>query len=192
MGGDDWSLQFGAIDDARRIARFAPRVLASSSQIRKVVGSIASLVESLRSSLAKNALRCMGELFAALGKRMDQYLDAFLPVVLKRGADTNVFISDEAEATLREVCQHASETKALAPALAAPQTASQRYVFKRCRVWPCWHNGCVGRVPQHAIRCKPLLRPLVRPSSTPTGTCGSWHAWSLPCCPRRSYFRNFL
>jgi hypothetical protein len=94
-------------------------VLASSSQIRKLVGSIASLVESLRSSLAKNALRCMGELFAALGKRMDQYLDAFLPVVLKRGADTNVFISDEAEATLREVCQHASETKALAPVLAA-------------------------------------------------------------------------
>jgi len=116
---DDWSLQFGAIDDARRLARFAPRVLVSSGQTRKLVGSIASLVESLRSSLAKNALRCMGELFAALGKKMDQCLDAFLPVVLKRAADTNVFISEEAGATLREICWHAGDAKALAPALAA-------------------------------------------------------------------------
>ncbi|CAK0824966.1 unnamed protein product [Prorocentrum cordatum] len=131
---DDWSLQFGAIDDARRIARFAPRVLASSGQIRKLVGSIASLVESLRSSLAKNALRCMGELFATLGKRLDQYLDAFLPVVLKRGADTNVFISDEAEATLREVCQHASEAKVLTPALAA---ASNRHPKIRVQALSC-------------------------------------------------------
>merc|ERR1712032_839742 len=116
---DDWSVQFEAIDDTRRLARFAPRVLISSSHFRKSMGSIISLAGSLRSSLAKNALRCMGELFAALGKRMDQELDASMPVVLKRGADTNIFIADEAEGTLREICKYASEAKALAPALTA-------------------------------------------------------------------------
>lgn len=109
----DWAEQFGAIDDARRLVKYAPRALANVSHLRKCVALITTLVDSLRSALAKNALRCAAELFMSFGRRMDQEVDLTVPVILRRAADTNSFIAEEAEAALREVCKVASEPKLL-------------------------------------------------------------------------------
>lgn len=114
----DWSEQFAAIDDARRLTRFAPRLLASG-HLHKLTGLIASLADSLRSTLAKNALRCTGELFVAFGKKMDPDIELCLAATMRRAADTNVFIAEEAEVALRELCRSASEAKLLPQALAA-------------------------------------------------------------------------
>lgn len=114
----DWASQFRAIDDARRLARFTPRLLVGGKHLRKLVTLVAALADSLRSALAKNGLRCIGELFAVFGPRLDAELEVCLQVGFRRAADTQSFISEEAEATLREVCKAATEAKVLTPLLA--------------------------------------------------------------------------
>jgi len=139
-----WAEQFKAIDDTRRLARFEPRLLASGGRLRKIVALIAQLVESLRSALAKNALRCISELFATFGPRLDHEIDLSLPAILRRAADTNSFISDEAEAALREVCRSATEAKLVAPVLAG---ASHRKAEIRAHaVW------CVAMLVQRSLQ----------------------------------------
>lgn len=115
---DDWSVQFGAIDDVRRLTRFAPKAVVVGGHLRKTASLITTLIDSLRSALAKNALRCMGELFLTFGKRMDVELDISIPVMMKRAADTNAFIAEEAEVCLRELCKAATESKLVTPFLA--------------------------------------------------------------------------
>lgn len=136
LGADaDWNAQFQAIDDMRRLARHAPRLVASDrARLRKVVSLVVALADSLRSALAKNALRCIAELFAALGSRMDPDLDPVLSALLRRAADTNAFISEEADVSLREACRLAgSDARLLVPVQA---TLSHRRPELRARaVW---------------------------------------------------------
>merc|ERR1711966_450031 len=110
----------GAIDEVRRIAFFAPKTLlpstggnSSSGKLREVVECIIALAESLRSAIAKNALRCLAELYLSYGSRLDSELEAALTSCLRRAADTNSFISDEAQQSLREICGTATESRLL-------------------------------------------------------------------------------
>lgn len=132
LSSEDWSEQFGAIDDVRRLACFCPTLLAGDS-LRKIVGAIAELTESLRSAPAKNALRCLGELFASFGRHMNLEVDVCFSAVLKRSADTNVFISAEAEITMCEVCRSAPE-KPLMPLVLAAATNRQAGI-RKSGVW---------------------------------------------------------
>lgn len=129
----EWSDQFAAISEARRLVQHAPKAVMSGGHLRKMVALITTLMDSLRSALAKNALLCVGELFAKFGRRMDPELELSLPVILKRAVDTNSFIAEEAEWSLREVCKAASETK-LMPHLLTSATNRQPRVRERS-IW---------------------------------------------------------
>lgn len=142
--GADWSEQFGAIDDARRLSRFAPRLLVGCGQVKRLVSVIVGLVESLRSALAKNALRCAGELFASLGRKMDSEIELCVPAILRRAADTNAFIAEEAEAALREVCRTASEVRLLTQLLAG--AAHRRAEIRARATW------CLAMLAQRQLR----------------------------------------
>lgn len=108
----DWAAQFQALDDARRLVRHVPKlIVADRARLKKLVALVVALADSLRSTLAKNALRCLGELFLLLGPRMDSELDGVLAALLRRAADTNAFISDEAEATLVEAMRAGTEAR---------------------------------------------------------------------------------
>jgi len=133
LGGSEWSEQFTAIDDARRLVHYAPKSLALGGHLRKTAALITTLIDSLRSALAKNALRCMGEMFATFGKRMDPEIELTLPVVMKRASDTNGFIADEAEGTLREVCKVATEAKLLPSLMTA--VANRQPRFRERSIW---------------------------------------------------------
>jgi len=128
-----WSEQFEAINDARRLARYAPRALESSGHFKRLVGLVAALADSLRSALAKNAIRCIGEFFAPFGKRMDAEINVCLPVIFRRGVDTNVFIASEAETALCEMFRTASEPKLLSVVLAS--LAHRRHEIRAKAVW---------------------------------------------------------
>lgn len=130
---DDWAVQFAALDDSRRLACHAPKLLVAGGGLRKMVGLVTGLVDSLRSALAKNALRCMGELFVTFGRRLDVEIDICVPALLRRAADTNSFIAEEAECTLREVCKAATEAKLLPPLLAAAANRQPR--VRQQAVW---------------------------------------------------------
>lgn len=51
------------------------------------------MVESLRSSVSKNALLALNDLIKLFQKQIDTDLDLVFDKVIKKAADTNVFIS---------------------------------------------------------------------------------------------------
>jgi hypothetical protein len=45
-------------------------------------------------------------MFVFLKRCMEPYLDSLLKILLKRGSDTNTFISDEADKALSQMCNN--------------------------------------------------------------------------------------
>jgi hypothetical protein len=80
---------------------------------KDTLNELIKLVDSLRSQLAKGGLQTFVELFKNLKKSMDCTLDAALPHMVRRAADTNQFISQEAEIACLAACQYCTETKVL-------------------------------------------------------------------------------
>ena len=53
-----------------------------------------------RSSLAKNAMIALKEMLSKLKKGIDPDVEAFMPTLMKRSADTNLFIAEEGKQCL--------------------------------------------------------------------------------------------
>lgn len=124
----DWVAQFRAMDDFRRLMKHTPRLLIGKDggRLRKLVGCVVSMADNLRSTLAKNGLRCVAELFSAFGttRYMDLELENCLQVAFKRSVDKNTFIAEEADITLIEIIKAANEAKLPTPLLSS--AASRR------------------------------------------------------------------
>lgn len=57
-------------------------------------------------------------MFIFLKRCMEPYLDNLIKILLKKGSDTNSFISDEADQALVSLCNSCSDTKVLQIVLA--------------------------------------------------------------------------
>lgn len=68
-------------------------------------------VESLRSTVAKNALLGFKDLFETLKKSLDSELDHILSATMKKATDTNIFLSKAAEDVLIAIAENSSESK---------------------------------------------------------------------------------
>lgn len=159
-GASDWAGQFAALDEIRRLTAFAPTVLVSAGGsngsgggLGSIVESVVSLAESLRSALAKNALRCLGELFVGYGPRLNAKLDLSVQACVRRCADSNRFIADEADQTLREICHAASEGHLLGSLLRS--LAGRKAAGLRSKV--VWGLAMFAqRLGQRASKCRDL------------------------------------
>jgi hypothetical protein len=60
--------------------------------------------------------------FENLGKKADPILDNVIPMLLKKAADTNAFIAEEAEKALVKACETCSESKIISAALTLSKT----------------------------------------------------------------------
>lgn len=116
----DWLGQCSALDDVRRLAAFTPGVLLSSKDAASSILELTlTLADSPRSALARNALRCLAELFLGTAQAVDQRLEATLATCLRRASDTNQFISEEGDQALREICRSANLGRLICSLLAA-------------------------------------------------------------------------
>lgn len=72
---NDWNKQFEALDGLRRLIKnhhdFYPSI---SQSLPGIMPEILKLIESLRSSVAKNAMITLSEMCEAMKKSMDAYL----------------------------------------------------------------------------------------------------------------------
>ena len=91
----EWSATFKALDTLRRVAAHHGDVIGKK-ELHTLLLSVLKAVNNLRSSVSKNALLCLGDLFQGLRRRMDPEVVAVLPDLLKRCADTNKFVNAEA------------------------------------------------------------------------------------------------
>lgn len=110
LNSDHWRTQFDAIDIFRRLAQFHTDTVPAvtlSAMIRAVVKSC----DCLRSSIAKNSLMCVREVWFyfsdldSVKRTLDAAVSEACAVVLKRGADvSNAFISEEADKAFQCLC----------------------------------------------------------------------------------------
>ena len=62
------------------------------------------LLESMRSSLLKNLLMAIKDMFTYLKRCMEPFLEKIIKILLRRAGDTNVFISEEGDLAIEAMC----------------------------------------------------------------------------------------
>lgn len=107
-----WAEQFEMMKTLRKLLTSHREVL-NQVPLRGVIFQLLKWADSLRSSLSKNALIVLGELSSQSSHVVEPELEHILSTVLRRSADTNAFISEEAEKALILACTHCSENKVI-------------------------------------------------------------------------------
>jgi hypothetical protein len=118
LSSGEWEDQFEGLTELRQIAIHTPETIMTS--LATLVKHVAKHIDNLRSSVAKNAMMAIATLCIqpALGKRMEVELDQVFALVLKRAADTNLFLSTSAGETLDAVVLGCAANKVVALSLA--------------------------------------------------------------------------
>lgn len=107
---NDWSLQFEMLNNMRKLIKFHSEVFLIAP-FHTLVLQVIRCADSLRSSLSKNALIVIGEMCEYLNRLVEPELEIILNCLLRKSADTNIFISGEAEKSLFIVCRCLNEGK---------------------------------------------------------------------------------
>jgi hypothetical protein len=108
----NWEVQVNACNVLRSIA-IHDKQLLDSTFFRTVTTDLIKIAASLRSSVCKNGLLVFQDLFKTWGKNLEFELESIINTLIKKGNDTNVFISAEAEKTLLSMCASWNEQKVL-------------------------------------------------------------------------------
>lgn len=74
---------------------------------------VLSLVENLRSSLAKNAMIALSEISEKMKRGLDTECDAIMSRLLKKGCDSNSFITEEVKNCLILMSSNCSDFKVM-------------------------------------------------------------------------------
>lgn len=111
LNASNWETQFHSITTIRRIAIFHKDLLIP--HLHKIVLKIGKFVNNLRSSLSKNAIICLDDLFVNLKTQMDSELEHIIPILLKKTGEVNRFINNQAERALHSLISNTSQSKTL-------------------------------------------------------------------------------
>ena len=104
---NNWEKQFKACNTIKDFSSENPKFFnASDAYFSEIMNELSILCNSLRTQLSRNALGTFAVVFENLGKRVDCILDNVIPMLLKKAADTNAFIAEEAEKALVKACEN--------------------------------------------------------------------------------------
>mmetsp|Transcript_32757 Transcript_32757/g.29041 ORF Transcript_32757/g.29041 Transcript_32757/m.29041 type:complete len:102 (+) Transcript_32757:311-616(+) len=79
--------------------------------MQNFIQNLTKQVESLRSTVSKNALLGFKDILRSLKKKMDSELDYLIPAAMKKATDTNTFLSKTATEVLISACENCTESK---------------------------------------------------------------------------------
>jgi hypothetical protein len=109
---NDWSRQFESLDYLRRIFKnhedFYPTL---TQNLPAIIPELLKLVESLRSSVAKNAMITLSEMCEAMKKAMDGYLEPIFVKLFRKTQDSNNFIVEEVRRCMGSLCSYCNNGK---------------------------------------------------------------------------------
>ncbi|CAI2372608.1 unnamed protein product [Moneuplotes crassus] len=110
----DWKKQFDACNSLRALVLHHKEILLHDSYILQCfMQGMVKQVESLRSSIAKNALIAFKDVIEVLKKRLDNDLDYIMPAVMKKAAEKNTFLAKVATDLLISAAKSCSEHKVM-------------------------------------------------------------------------------
>ena len=106
----DWTLQIGVINYLRRVQKFDKIVFGQFFYGNKMYPKILDLINSVRSSVSKNALLLLNEIFSAISQEnKDSLLDlikATLPLLIPKINSKQSFIKEECKQLLELMSQN--------------------------------------------------------------------------------------
>lgn len=104
---NNWEKQFKACNTIKEFSKQHHKFFKPSDPFfSEIMAELSNLCNSLRTQLSRNALGTFAEIFENLGKKADAILDNVVPMLLKKAADTNAFIAEEAEKALVRACEN--------------------------------------------------------------------------------------
>ncbi|OEH73626.1 hypothetical protein cyc_06579 [Cyclospora cayetanensis] len=143
----DWRQQTQALLNLRRVAKFHVQLLTpvgfkaggwggvgweeeEEETMRRLCSAVLALLNSPRSSLAKNAAITLSDLFAFGRGRTDAAVAEVIDVCLKKSCQSVEFLAEAARAVLHSVCCFASEGRTFSAFCTA--TANAKHQGARC------------------------------------------------------------
>ena len=103
----NWEKQFKACNTIKDFSETHPEFFKTTNvYFGEIMADLSNLCNSLRTQLSRNALGTFAIVFENLGKNSDCILDNVIPMLLKKAADTNAFIAEEAEKALIKACEN--------------------------------------------------------------------------------------
>jgi hypothetical protein len=109
---NDWSKQFDGLNLVRRFIRNHEDSFGMLYEnLPTIMPEVLKLVESLRSTLSKNAMIALSEMCDALKKAMDPFLDSIFIKLFKKSLDANSFIVEEVIKCMTSLCMYCTSTK---------------------------------------------------------------------------------
>jgi hypothetical protein len=110
----DWSRQFDSLDGLRRLIKNHQEIYPLIQQnLSLIMPEVLKLVESLRSSLAKNGMITLAEMCETFKKCMDPFLEAIFIKLFKKAQDANTFIIEEVNKCIKSLCSYCTSAKVL-------------------------------------------------------------------------------
>ncbi|KAL4144423.1 hypothetical protein PRNP1_013556 [Phytophthora ramorum] len=110
LRSEDWEANFDAMNTVRRLAIHHAGMI-DLSKVHGIVAEILKQVPNLRSSVSKNALLALESMCSAFSRAMDSEVENIIPVLLKRCADSNMFVCESAVASLHTVVLKCSTSR---------------------------------------------------------------------------------
>eukprot|EP01066_Platyproteum_vivax_P018203 Platyproteum_vivax@DN7503_c0_g1_i1.p2 len=108
----EWSDHFQSLDAIRKVIKFNPELMPKD-KVRPCCVMVLALVDNLRSALAKNALICLHDLIQKFNKQLDIEVEQCVNTCIRKAADTNSFLQEEADRACVAICNRLTESKIL-------------------------------------------------------------------------------
>jgi hypothetical protein len=154
-GLTEWTDQFQMLNNLRSLIKNHPAELLVEGAVHKIILTVLKWADSLRSSLAKNALIVLGELFQGLGTSVDSELDIIVSCLMRKCVDTNVFLAAEADKALLTLCNSCSLPKVLVTLLSLASGPKNPAVKAKTAM-------CFGLLFKRAIQSQVKLKDIDR------------------------------
>ena len=108
------SIQFDCCNITRRLCFNHAKVIADSPLLlHGFILDLLKLVESLRTSLAKNALLLLGDLYTYVTEIMENTLNFVIPLLLRKDTESGSFLGPHVVSVLKKICENCTETKVI-------------------------------------------------------------------------------
>lgn len=137
---EDWNEQFEMLNIFRRLLKHHKECITKNS-IHTLLITILTCIDSLRSSVSKNALIALNDMFEQIPRLIEPELDMVLGYLLKKSTDTNIFIASEAEHASATMCLHCNEAKVMSSLISLSSTV--RLTAVKSKIAACIQNVSV-------------------------------------------------
>jgi hypothetical protein len=109
----DWPEVFNTLNIIRSAVLHHSVIVLKSNLLHSIILQLIKQVENLRSSLSKNALLTITDCFIGLGKNIDHEILSIFPCLLKRAADSSIFLSESADRAIEKMIENISTHRSL-------------------------------------------------------------------------------